>query len=132
MVLVCALPLFEGLPADVLDGLLKQSIPRDYPKGHTLFHRDDPADRFYIVLDGWVKIFHDTVDGDQAVLGVFSAGETLAEAAAFLEHGYPASAHVVEDARLVPVFSSAMRHEIHSNPRHDLVAHHSLHRTTTH
>jgi len=68
------------------------------------------------VLDGWVKIYRDTVDGDEAVLGVFTTGETLAEAAAFLEHGYPASAQVVEDARLVPVFTEAMRHEIHVNP----------------
>lgn len=114
--MVRSLPLFEGLPESVLDNLLEQAVPRDYAKGHTLFHRGDPADRFYIVLDGWVKIFRDTVNGDEAVLGVFAGGETLAEAAAFLENGYPASAQVVEDARLVPVFTNVIRHEIHTRP----------------
>jgi CRP-like cAMP-binding protein len=110
------LPLFEGLPEKVLERLLEQAVVRDYNKGHILFHRGDAADRFYIVLDGWVKIYRDTVDGDEAVLGVFTCGETLAEAAAFLEHGYPASAQVVEDSRLIPVFTETMRHEIHVNP----------------
>ncbi|MBT6093744.1 MAG: Crp/Fnr family transcriptional regulator [Rhodospirillaceae bacterium] len=114
--IIHGLPLFQGLPADVLEDLLDQAVPREYPKGHVLFHRDDPADRFYILLEGWVKVFRDTIAGDEAVLGVFTSGETLAEAAAFLDHGYPASAQVVEDARLVPVFSSVIRREIHSNP----------------
>jgi len=114
--LVSKLPLFSGLPRDVLSRILDQAVARNYEKGHTLFHRADQADRFYIVLDGWVKIYRETVDGDEAVLGVFTSGETLAEAAAFLEHGYPASAQVVEDARLIPVFTEHMRHEIHTNP----------------
>jgi CRP/FNR family transcriptional regulator, dissimilatory nitrate respiration regulator len=114
--LIGSLPLFEGLPNDVLDGLLDQAVPRDYPKGHILFHRDDPAECFYIVLDGWVKVYRETVNGDEAVLGVFTSGETLAEAAAFLDQGYPASGQVVEDARVVPVFSGAIRREIINKP----------------
>lgn len=110
------LPLFAGLPEKILDRLLEQAVARDYGKGQILFHRSDIADRFYIVLDGWVKIYRDTIDGDEAVLGVFTCGETLAEAAAFLEHGYPASAQVVEDSRLIPVFTETMRHEINANP----------------
>ena len=110
------LPLFSGLPDKVLDRVFEQAVARDYGKGQILFHRGDMADRFYIVLDGWVKIYRETVDGDEAVLGVFTSGETLAEAAAFLEHGYPASAQVVEDSRLIPVFTETMRREINVNP----------------
>lgn len=116
LAVVRGLPLFGGLSGDILDNLLEQAVPRDYPKGHMLFHRDDPAECFYIVLDGWVKVFRDTINGDEAVLGVFTTGETLAEAAAFLDNGYPASAQVVEDARLIPVYSSIVRHHVHENP----------------
>ena len=116
MTVIRKLPLFEGLSAEMLDNMLEQAVPRDFPKGHMLFHRDDPAECFYIVLDGWVKVFRDTISGDEAVLGVFTTGEILAEAAAFLDHGYPASAQVVEDARLLPVFSSVVRHHVHERP----------------
>jgi len=116
MDIVRGLPLFAGMPDDFLAKLLDQSVAREYPKGHVLFYRDDPAECFFIVMDGWVKVYRDTITGDEAVIGVFTKGETLAEAAAFLEDGYPASAQVVEEARLVPVFSNTVRHMVHDNP----------------
>ena len=53
------------------------------------------------MLDGWVKVYRATPSGEEAVFGVFARGETFAEAALFLGGTYPASAEVVEDARLL-------------------------------
>ncbi len=110
------IPLFENMSDDALVTLLGQSFPREYPKGKVLFLRDEPADCFYIVLGGWVKIYRETLEGGEAVLGVFTRGESLAEAAAFLGKTYPASAEVVEHARLLPILSGPFRSHITEMP----------------
>jgi CRP-like cAMP-binding protein len=110
------IPLFENMSDDALGTLLGQSFPREYPKGKVLFMRDEPADCFYIVLGGWVKVYRETMEGEEAVLGVFTRGESLAEAAAFLGKAYPASAQVVEAARLLPILSKPFRSHITDMP----------------
>jgi CRP-like cAMP-binding protein len=69
-------------------------------KGRALFHEGDPANRFYGVIDGWVEVYRDVENGERAVLGVFTRGETFAEAAMFLSGTYPASAAAVTACRL--------------------------------
>ncbi len=110
------LPLFSGLKRSVLEGLLEHCQPRNFGKGEMLFHRDDPADCFYIIFDGWVKVFRETADGDEAVLGVFTSGESVAEAAAFLGHGFPASAQAVDETRVLPVLSGPFRRKLETMP----------------
>ena len=114
--IISSLPLFDGLERSILEGLLEHSQPRSFGKGEMLFHRGDPADCFYILFDGWVKVFRETANGDEAVLGVFTRGETVAEAAAFLGRGYPASAQVVDDAHVLPVLSGPFRRNLETIP----------------
>jgi len=95
--------LFAGLPDAVRERLLTTARVVAYPRGKVLFLRGDPAERIYLVLDGWVKVFRDTKEGEQIVIHIMRPGETVAEAAAFLGHKYPASAEVVENARLVEI-----------------------------
>lgn len=96
-------PLFAALKDDVLDALLREARVGAYPRGQILFLRGDPAERFFLLVDGWVKIFLDTPNGEQTVIEIMRAGETIAEAAIFLGMAYPASAEVAEDARLVEI-----------------------------
>lgn len=100
-------PLLMNLPEGVLEHLLDQSRVVDYPRNKLLFLRGDPADHIYLLLDGWVKIFRDTAEGEQTVIGILKPGETIAEAAIFLGHDYPASAEVISEARLLEIPSDA-------------------------
>lgn len=101
-------PLFERLPEDMLDSLMKEAYVEERPRGQLLFLRGEPAQWFFLVLDGWVKIFRDTPDGEQTVISVFRPGETMAEAAIFLGAPYPASAEVVNDARLLRIPAASL------------------------
>ena len=116
LIIIKKLPLFANLENDVLNGILGNAFARDYPKGKLLFVQGEPADCFYIVLSGWVKIFRETIDGNEAVLGVFTGGESLAEAPALLGGDFPASAEVVEPSRLVPVRSALLRDYVRQAP----------------
>lgn len=72
-------------------------------RGTLLFSRGDPAETFYVVIEGWVKVFRTTAGGDEAVIGIFTRGQSFAEIAALARDVYPASAEAVTDARLVAV-----------------------------
>lgn len=84
--IVAGLPLFEGLPHQELTALLAHVQPRNFGKGEMLFLRGDPAACFYVILEGWVKIFRETERGDEAVLGFFTSGESLAAMSKRMHH----------------------------------------------
>ncbi len=101
-------PLLMDLPADVLKHLMEESHVVEYPRNKLLFLRGEPAKHIYLLLDGWVKVYRDTPDGEQTVIGILKPGETVAEAAIFLGKDYPASAEVVSDARLLELSSESL------------------------
>ena len=49
-----------------------------------MFSQGEALDAFYVVLEGWVKLYRLTPTGEEAVVTVMTAGETFAEAVVFL------------------------------------------------
>ncbi|KAA0010280.1 cyclic nucleotide-binding domain-containing protein [Billgrantia pellis] len=94
-------PLFAGLESETLALLTEGALERRYRRGTQLFRRGEPADRFYVVLGGWVKLFRESPDGNECMVGLFTRGESFAEAAMFDRLGFPVNAAVVEEARLL-------------------------------
>jgi len=101
-------PLLMNLPEAELTRLISDSHIQESPRGKLLFLRGESADHIYLLLDGWVKVYRDTPEGEQTVIGILKPGETIAEAAIFLGKDYPASAEVVSDARLLEIPSSSL------------------------
>ena len=95
-------PLFAGLTRESTLQLLQGSAPRTHSKNHMIFEQGEEAHAFYIVLEGWVKIFRPSHSGDEAVFGVFTAGESFGEAAMFIAGRYPAAAQAVEESLNIP------------------------------
>lgn len=109
-------PLFGALPEDAAQRLIGHHGLAVYEKGVLLFQQGDRAEAFYVILDGWVKVYRITPDGDEAVVGMFSRGESFAEAAMFLGGQYPACAEVVSPSRLVKIDGNLLRKMIHDKP----------------
>lgn len=114
--IIAATPLFRGLSSDMSETLVGRAIPRVYEKGSMLFHQGEPASAFFIILDGWVKLYRTTPDGLEVVLHVFKRGEAFAEAAMFLGGRYPASAETVAPSRLLKIDGEAFRSRIRERP----------------
>ncbi|MCJ9428192.1 nitrate- and nitrite sensing domain-containing protein [Kordiimonas marina] len=112
-----SLPTFSGLEDNELDELLSFAQVREYGKDKLLFLRDEPAPRLYIVLEGWVKVYNGLESGEEAILQMLGAGETLLESAVFLNVPAPVNAQVVERALLLSIPAPIIRQRLHSNPR---------------
>lgn len=109
-------PMFSALPSDALDVLLAQSELLALSRRSTLFEQDEPAATFYLVLDGWVKLYRMTTGGDEAVVGVFKRSDSIAEVPCLTGGDYPVSGATVTDARLLAVPTRGITELIRSRP----------------
>ncbi|MCW8914449.1 MAG: Crp/Fnr family transcriptional regulator [Magnetovibrio sp.] len=108
-------PLFSGLLPDALRQLLSNSSVRRYPDHTTLFMQGDPADRFFITMEGWVKLFRLSENGQEVVISVASPGDSFAEAAIFDSNIFPVNASAITDVRLLVVNSESLLRQLAEN-----------------
>jgi CRP-like cAMP-binding protein len=111
-----SLPFFNKLEKEDATILVESANVKEYPKGQTILLVGDRADKFFIIMSGWVKLFRATAEGEEAILAVFTRGDVFGEAAIFENASYPFSAQVAEDAKLMEVPSFALRDRAKSNP----------------
>lgn len=105
-----------GLGDEALTALLSDAVVKTPDHGEVLFVQGDPASAFYVVLDGWIKLYRMTVAGEEAVVGIFTKGQSFAEAAAFTAGVFPVSAECVTDARLLMFPSNRLFDRIRQSP----------------
>lgn len=110
--LMVSLPLFEGLDDALLDQFVRQAQVSHYRKGQVLHLQEDPAEWFYIVVQGWVKLFRETLDGDEAVIDVLTKGHLFGENSVFEHDCYSCAVEVVEDAELIVLPTSQLKQAI--------------------
>lgn len=75
---------------------LDHGRPRRVEEGNYLFHQGEPAELFYIVVEGRVKLTQVTPNGDQVILQIVGPGGGIGIIVALGEMDYPASAEAVE------------------------------------
>lgn len=111
-----AAPMFSALSESALDALLERSEFQTRARHSTLFEQDEPATAFYLVLDGWTKLFRMTAGGEEAVVGVFTRGDCLAEAPCLSGGYYPVNGETVTEARLLAVPARRIIEQIRLSP----------------
>lgn len=99
-----------------IDALLAGAKIKDYPKGARLFLQGDGADRFFVIINGWIKLYRGTPDGDEAVVALFTRGDVFGEAAIFDNTNYPFAAEAVEQATLIEIPSALLKNRAKANP----------------
>ena len=92
--------LFAGLEDEARQAVAALAVDRRVAAGQVLFREGQPAEGFYVVLDGKVKVYKLAPDGRQQILHVFGPGQALAEAAMFAGETFPAFAETMEESRL--------------------------------
>lgn len=115
MELIRALPLFAGIDEELLQDILKYARIASHNKGTMIFMQGEQASRFYIIMEGWVKLFKGNIDGQESVLQVMTAGETLLETVIFNNSPFPVSAQAVDKVTLLSIPASIVREKLQNN-----------------
>lgn len=108
--------LFSGIDPKGLRLIEKAGQTIAAEKGAFLFFQDDPADRFYVVISGKVKVGKSSPDGKEQILMMAGPGDSFGEAALFAGRIYPANAEVVESGQLMYFTHEKFMALIHANP----------------
>lgn len=93
----------RGLNPLIVERLIAPATVVTVEQGDTVFRQGELATAFFIVLEGWVKLYRITPAGDEAVIYIFANGDSFAEAVAFTGRPYPATAEAVSAARIVRI-----------------------------
>ena len=115
LAVIARVPLFAGLEATGLADLLADASVRRFSRNALLFVEGEPAGEFYVVLEGWVRLYRQTADGRESVIALFACGESFAEAVMFLGSRFPVSAAVVDEARLLVIPAKSFRRALQSD-----------------
>jgi CRP-like cAMP-binding protein len=107
--------LFSSVDIHLLELLASKASLKTYPKNKILFLSEDAADYFYIIADGWVKLFRETLDGEEALVDVLNTGHIFGETAIFEHDLYAYGAEVVEESTLVALPLSLLKQQIEEN-----------------
>lgn len=93
--------LFQGMSPESLRALGARLRPLNYRQGTIVFGKDDPGQTCFIILDGLVKIYVTSEDGQEVVLSILKTGEVFGELS--LLDGVPrsASAIAMENSRVL-------------------------------
>lgn len=83
----------------IAEGLAREVKLQD---GQLFFQAGDPATRFFLVLQGQIKLSRLSLQGQEKVIEIIPAGETFAEALMFGEQpAYPVNATAIGETRLL-------------------------------
>ena len=100
--------LLAGLSPGQLQRLLAATHVDDFEAGQLLFDRGQPAQSFFIVLEGQVNLVLYSKSGEEKIVEILGPGHSFAEAVMFMEApGYPVSAVAAMRSR-VARFSNAV------------------------
>src|SRR4030095_5663343 len=94
---------FRGLNPRLIQQMIAPATTLSLREHQVVCRQDDPATAFFIVVDGWIKLYRITVGGDEAVINVLAKGDSLAESAAFTGQPYLHTAEAASDARVIRV-----------------------------
>ena len=97
------IPVLSGLKPEALHVLLAPARIVNLRPGSMLFRQGEPATAFFIIVEGWIKLYRVTPAGDEAVLNVFAKGQSFAEAVTFTSGRYPAMASAVTRTRMIMI-----------------------------
>jgi CRP/FNR family transcriptional regulator len=92
---LATIPLFEGLPQKQYAALADISVLLSYEKGQKIFSEGDEGAGFFVILDGYVKIFKVSPEGKELINHIFGPNESFGEVAVFTGHGFPAEAQAI-------------------------------------
>lgn len=93
--------LFEDLPEPRLQGILDHMAEVELKNDQWLCFRGEPAERFYLVLEGDVALVRTSSEGEDLIVAILGPGELFGEELVFCdEPEHPFSVHALSPCRL--------------------------------
>jgi CRP/FNR family transcriptional regulator, dissimilatory nitrate respiration regulator len=93
--------LFNGLPPEQVDRIVRIVVKKHFNRGETIFFEGDNGTGFYMVDSGKVKIYKMSLSGKEQILHIFGPGEPFGEVPVFHGQPFPATAEALIKSSLL-------------------------------
>jgi CRP-like cAMP-binding protein len=107
---------FQGISSEDLADLASRFHCREFSQGEFLFLEGQPANVYYLVAEGRVKILQNSIEGFQIFLHILGPGELLGALPTLGEGTYPATAEALEDLVTFAIEAEAFETVLHEYP----------------
>ncbi len=108
--------LLSDTPDHVVDAFLSCASVARFDQGNTIQSQGDAAQCFFIVLEGWVKLFRITANGFEAVVGVLSRGQSFNDGAALCGRGHGLCAEAASNCTVLQFDARQILSAIRNQP----------------
>jgi CRP/FNR family transcriptional regulator, nitrogen oxide reductase regulator len=99
-------PIFATLSDQELEALAKLTTAREFAADEYVFWEGDPAEWFYVVAQGSIKVSKLSSQGKETIIDFFGPGEMFGEVAVFQNKTYPASSRAESETNLLGIRKS--------------------------
>lgn len=96
--LLTQVPPFAKLNIEQIREILDHCVSRRFDAGVAVFDEGQDADRFYLLLDGYIRVVRNSAQGERVIALHIPSGELFGIAAAFARATYPATAITVTES----------------------------------
>jgi CRP-like cAMP-binding protein len=110
------IPVFRGLRSETVAHIISPATAMMLRPHDCVVRQEAPATAFFIVIDGWVKLYRSTASGEETVINVLKKGDSFGEAVALTGSRYIASAEAISDARVARIPADHITRCIRENP----------------
>jgi CRP/FNR family transcriptional regulator, cyclic AMP receptor protein len=113
--LIAQQPLFAGLNTSHLQLMTQSAMIMNYEVGQQLFKQGDPANRFYLILEGRVAIETETKEHVTVTLQKFGPGADLGWSWLVPPHYLHFSALAIEPTKAIFFYGTRLRQQCEDN-----------------
>lgn len=110
------IPLFQSLPTEQRDYLLKLAHEYRYDKNSVIITQGERSNSLYIILDGRLKVYVTDEAGRQALLAFLNKGDFFGELSLLDDEPRSASVMTVEPTRLLCLTQDSFRRFMDAHP----------------
>jgi CRP/FNR family cyclic AMP-dependent transcriptional regulator len=121
LALIAQQPFFKGLSEPHLRLLAESAIVTEFKAGQWIYRQGDPANRFYLILDGKVLIESEVKERGMIPIRTLGPGDDLAWAWLFPPYYMHFSASAAEPTRAIFFYGTRLREQCEAN--HELGYH---------
>lgn len=108
--------LFRGLSAAELMPLAETCQILSFTARQQVFAAETPAQHFFIVMTGSVRLYRLNPNGKEKVIELIRAGQSFAEAVVLLQKPYPVYAETLEASQLLAIPSAVFLAQLRQQP----------------
>lgn len=109
-------PLFTPLDEGILAYLANEFRARQYRKGEIIFHQGDESGSLYVLVQGKVRVYHISPNGDETTINILTRHGLLGEFALIDGQPRSASAQAITACTLLEMAGDRCRHHLETIP----------------